>query len=114
MRTTARTLTCDRCGEELTVRDFSWSGLSDATDYGWSRYATSTARSKIEKINAHDLCPTCTRQMRDVAHLHPRQSDTPNITRVYSIKYQASTLLDEELVLLRDWMTKELKKRRKK
>ena len=112
MRETNRLLTCDRCGSETTVPSFSWSGLHAATDAGWSKYACSTARQNIHVNYYKDLCPACTTLIASVMSTDiewvPKSTHMTNA----SIRHHAEQFQYEDLVDLRDWMTKLLRKRR--
>ena len=111
MRETNRLLTCDRCGSETTVPSFSWSGLHAATDAGWSKYACSTARQNIHVNYYKDLCPACTTTIASMMRGHEWVLKVLN-SPIASIRHEAELLDDKDLTALRDWMTRELKRRR--
>ncbi len=107
MRTTNRTLTCDRCGAERFVQGFSWGALARASDDGWSKYVSVTLRSGINSQNFKDLCPECTGQFAYVMKSLGREhTEVAN-----DIRADATMLATDELKTLRDWMTREVRKR---
>ena len=108
MRTTNRTLTCDRCGTPRRVQSFSWGALTGAADEGWVKYASVTARTNIDPHKYNDLCPDCAVRMARVMEDGVRSHEDI----VHELLIDIHVLTDERLTDLRDFLTRTLKKRR--
>ena len=64
MRSTERTIICDRCGNTKPVKDWNSRELKVLAERGWSSYLPSWLGGKCIKPT-QDLCPPCTTEMKN-------------------------------------------------